>query len=367
MKKKFLEEIKNLEQNHRRPATLTLKIAPSDDLFDVQPTEIVIKSEDRAFLKELAREADYCARTGNPPEKLAKLIKEAHEYGPPPSKAEKDTLIYSSFTPHALNLSDCDDSKIIALQQFIDRLSSFVPDITEAISGGFTNEQKYILRFQKNTIRWLALGLFHRIFGGIPDVLADESCPLNNHPLKTQIINEINLRSAHFQLIAAGDKYIRDFVIKQGKFYPFSCPLELFLEIFRDSVERGNDSILYGEKDFSSKRKVAKAQAAFRRFIRGALEGREKTEVENSLLNEGWTGVVALALAPHYASRTETYFKALWDIYLDATDSQTKLKLNERSVIFDSEGNFFAVGPSNKRKQLKIYWQDDKLLLAPEL
>jgi hypothetical protein len=367
-KKQFLNEIKSLStEKYTRPATLTLKIAPADELVGVEATEIVIKSDDRRFLNELRIEAEICTQTGEHPTKLAKFLKENHNYGPPPKKTGKRGAVYTGFTPATLDLSDLPPSTITALQNFQDELTRFVPDISELMSDQFTDTQKYLLRIERTALCWIALGLFHRIFGAIPDVLSDDNCPLHETTFKTHVIDEINLKSAEFQLLTAGEKYIRDFAKKHNRDYPFNRPLDLFMKIFTDGIKKGVDSIMHGDENYEDKKEVNKARAMFKKFIKGSLEQTDRQTVEDHLFTEGWLGLVSLALAPHYASREETHFKKLWDVYLDARDAQASHTAALHKIVIDSTGNLSVVKPHNKRQKMTIYWEDDRLLLGPEL
>jgi hypothetical protein len=362
-KKQFLNEVKSLStEKYTRPATLTLQIAPADELIGVEPTELVLKSEDRRFLQELMIEAEICAQTGEHPTKLSKILKEGHIYGPPPKERGKQE-VYTSSTPATLNLSDHPPSTITALQNFQDELTRCVPDIPELLS----NTQKYLLRIERVALRWIALGLFHRIFRAIPDVLSDVDCPLHEHPFKTHILDAINLKSAEFQLLTAGDKHIRAFAKKHNRDYPFNRPLDLFMKIYRDDIEKGVGSIIHGDENYEGKKEVNKARAMFKKFVRGSLDPTESEPIKQHLFTEGWLGLVSLALAPLYHSRKEKHFKKLWDVYLDARDAQARNETALHKTVIDSTGNLYAVTNSNKRQRLEIYWEDDRLLLGPEL
>lgn len=365
--KNFLNEATSIAKSQKsRPASLTLTIAPADELFGIEDAEIIIKSEDRRLLQELMLESEVCKITGEHPKKIAKLLKEAHYYGSPPKKTEDGGLVYSNFTPNTLNLSDCPRATITALESFRESLISLVPDISEQMSDGFTDEQKYLLRMQRNFVDWVALGLFHRIFGLIPDLLSTDDCPLNDCTFKPQVLDTINVRTAEFQLITAGEKYIKSFAKRHSRAYLFNRPLDLFLNILKDSIDKGVASIIYGDKEYQNQKKVNKTRTMFKKFVTGGLEGKDREEVETHLYSEGWTGLVALALTPLYASRDEQHFKKLWDVYLTAKDIQSQHEAKLKPHLIDRKGDLYIVKSRGKRQKLKIYWEDEKLLVGSD-
>ncbi len=294
--KKFLDEVKTA-------SNIPKAIAPRDGVG--KTVQFTFKSHDRRFLKELLIEAQTCIKTGEHPQKLAKLLHQGQNYSPSPKKDEDGSLIYSTTTADTLNLSGYPESTVTDLRCFMDEFTGFVPDILELVSDGFTDEQKYILLLQKCSLGWIALGLFHRIFGGIPDPINCEDCPLNNIFYKTQVLDAINVGFSEFQLITEGETYIREFAKKHHKEYSFAHPLDLFIQNFRQSVENSNNSILCGHTEYKDKKEIKKSHATLKKYVKGAIEIDQKEMIEKDLFSEGWPGIIVLALAPYYASRED--------------------------------------------------------------
>jgi hypothetical protein len=311
--------------------------------------------------------AQDCIATGKLPQKLNELIQESKNYGPPPRVDKNGNVTLKYFTPNRLNLCGYPEATIDSLQSFIEKFESFVPDVFEVISDGFTDEQKYLIQEHKGFFRWVSLGLFHKIFGGVPDFLNHENCPLKKGSMKDGVLLIVETQFAFFKLIEAGEKYIRECSKKYEKDYIFDSPLELFFETCRTDGENIFNSILVGSEDYTSRKKILKARATIKKYVKGNIEQEKSLQISGDPRYMDWRALIVLALAPLYASREEEHFKNLWDKYFGAVDELNKFQSKKPSFVIDPNASFYMVGPNNKHQKHHFCWQDNKLSLKPEL
>jgi hypothetical protein len=260
---------------------------------------IRIKSDDKTLMRELLAESQDCVVTGKPPHKLIEMIQKSETHGPPPKVDENGGTTRTYFPPARLNLGGYPEVTIDSLERFIAQFESFVPEATDVISDGFTEDQKYLLRLQQGAFRWAALGLFHKIFGSIPDVLNDESCPLKKGSFKDEINLVVEAFFALFKLIEAGEKYIREYAKKCEKDYTFDSPLQLLIEIIKTDGENIFTETIAGTEDRTTPKELKKQHAIVKKYTRSVLE-RESLQTSGDPRYMDWRVLIFLALAPHY-------------------------------------------------------------------
>ena len=172
---------------------------------------------------------------------------------------------------------------------------------------------------------------------GLPDPLADGGFVEDMLPPSAlrNLRLDVNADESWYQLVSAGEPYVRQWAKEHGYQYPFDSAEDLFLETLRISFEIDlTEGILCSDPPNWSRRQNRDHYRRWLKFLSDRFNGEPaEAEFESVLMTMSWKGYALSALRPLKAQKR---FARLWKRYFKA-----------HRPLIDFQGT-------------AIYWEDDK-------